>query len=147
MEAILWRGRCMANLHTEAVVCDSCNSKKKKEVARISSNKGKPQFRVLGHLVAALQGSHLTPHGVSFPIGGLFSPPPIGSFSFRYRPFLSSTPHWPPSIPPFTRLDPAPRGLIHSVFSLSRIRIPVIVVDSVWLRRYNYNTRAGPPVT
>ena len=32
---ILWR-RCMANLHTEAVVCDSCNSKRKKEVERFS---------------------------------------------------------------------------------------------------------------
>ena len=61
-------------------------------------------------------------------------------------PPTSSVPHWPPSLPPLTRLATAPRGLIHSVFSLSRIRIPVIVVDSVWPRRYNYNTRSGPAV-
>ena len=42
------------NLHTEAVVCDSCNSKKEKEVARRSSTKGKLQFGAVGHLVATL---------------------------------------------------------------------------------------------
>ena len=31
----------MANLHTEAVVCDSCNSKLRNEVARISSTSRK----------------------------------------------------------------------------------------------------------
>ena len=141
---ILWR--CMAKPPYGGRALWQLQLKEENRGSAIIVHRRKVFLWAVGHLVAILWSSHLTPHGVRFPIGAGVSPPLIGFLGSRSRPSVSSVPHWPASLPPLTRLATAPRGLIHSVFSLSRIRIPVIVVDSVWPRRYNYNTRSGPAV-
>ena len=74
---ILWR-RCMANLHTEAVLCDSSNSKWRKEVARISSTRRKASIWA---------GSTSGGHFVRFSIDSTWGELP------NWRPLFSSA-HW-----------------------------------------------------